>query len=615
MDQEITISVKNKMAETDFSEVVSRNGVYRLKFRLDEEWEEFPARVAVVMWAGGAAEKLFTGTECVMPQIESAESDYVLIGIYSRLGARRVASTFVRLRCDSGTPEILQQKPVLTLHEQVLSFLNEKDWSVFEEKIAEGVYSAVRVDPMGFVTEGWNVVEVGEEGAETPSEKLSAGGIFFKRKEGAYTPCYYDGERLEPLKLEGSGVASVNGKTGEITVDAASLGLADVATSGSYNDLTDKPEFSSAVTSVNGKTGEVTVDADSLGLAAVATSGNYSDLVGAPESGVYSVNGLTGAVTLDRESLGLGALAAKDKVQVGDLSTACVLSANLGMHTVTSLNIADENVIGRTIAAGAVSGEKIDENAISGGKNIAVSRDESGNFIVSAELSTGVTSVNGQTGEVTLDRESLGLGALAAKDKVQAGDLATGCVTSANLGLYTVTSTNLGQGSVNTRALATGAVTGAKLGENVIKAGENISVTRDEENNFIVSAAASAAGVSSVNGQTGEVVVSKETLGLEHVTSDRQMPLSAEVQTGVNFNELLKSGFYNLCGTEEQSCTNHPLSVENPSGKNCKWFLLVIASDDGSLCTQIAFSARKDGSVRIRTLADGAWMTWAVVCA
>ena len=68
MNQEIAISVKNKIAETDFQEVVSFNSVYRLKFDFDEEWDEYPYRVAVVMWANGVAEKLFTGTECEMPK-------------------------------------------------------------------------------------------------------------------------------------------------------------------------------------------------------------------------------------------------------------------------------------------------------------------------------------------------------------------------------------------------------------------------------------------------------------------------------------------------------------------------------------------------------------------
>ena len=50
------------------------------------------------------------------------------------------------------------------------------------------------------------------------------------------------------------------------------------------------------------------------------------------------------------------------------------------------------------------------DGAVKAGANIAVSRDEENNVVVSTALTTGVTSVNGKTGDVTVDKESLGLG-------------------------------------------------------------------------------------------------------------------------------------------------------------------------------------------------------------
>ncbi len=47
--------------------------------------------------------------------------------------------------------------------------------------VVEGTWSAVQVDTKGRVLAGAQVIEVGSEGQEEPSELLAAGGIFFKR--------------------------------------------------------------------------------------------------------------------------------------------------------------------------------------------------------------------------------------------------------------------------------------------------------------------------------------------------------------------------------------------------------------------------------------------------
>lgn len=47
--------------------------------------------------------------------------------------------------------------------------------------VTAGSYSAVTVDAKGRVTQGAQVVEIGEEGQDEPSASLAAGGLFFKR--------------------------------------------------------------------------------------------------------------------------------------------------------------------------------------------------------------------------------------------------------------------------------------------------------------------------------------------------------------------------------------------------------------------------------------------------
>lgn len=308
----IKINVADKIATTQFEEVVSFNqNTYELQFTFDTEWNAFEHRIAVVMWAGGCAEAHFTGTTCDMPAITDPDCDMAFVGVYSADGDHKIASTFVRLKCLVGAHEVLVPKRQASIQEQILSFLNLFDWSVFEKKVRAGVYSTVKVNPFGIVTEGWNLIEIGEEGQASPSANLATGGIFFRLQNGVYTLNYKTSSGLQPISFAtAAGVTSVNGQTGAVTVGASDLGLADVALSGSYNDLTDLPTIpSGGVTSVNGQTGAVTIGASNLGLADVALSGSYNDLTDLPEitsGGVTSVNGQTGAVMVTKTAIGLG---------------------------------------------------------------------------------------------------------------------------------------------------------------------------------------------------------------------------------------------------------------------------------------------------------------------
>lgn len=659
MNQEIAISVKNKIAETDFSEVVSFNSVYRLKFDFDEEWDEYPSRVAVVMWAGGAAEKLFTGTECVMPQISSMDADTVLIGAYSKLGEKRIASSFVRLRCEAGAGGFPQPKPTATLHEQVLSFLNEKDWSLFADKVAEGIYSAVRVNRKGLVTEGKKIIEVSKDASASPAD-LAPGGVFFRLKDGVYTLYYYNGNSLEELTLTSGnlghtlkiGEQSFNGtadvtvtlgklakkdlvqqgdlSTGCVTaenlanggVTAQKLGaaavitekIADKAVSGSKladdavkagdHTAVSRDESGSVVVSakdvvfsVNGERGDVVIDQDSLGLADVAYSGNYRDLIGAPDTGVYSVNGQTGRVWIDKDTLGLADIAISGSYyDLVDAPESGVFSVNGQTGNVT--------LTGEALGLAKV--------ATSGSYNDLTDK---------PTFEAAVTSVNGLTGDVMLTRSDLGLGALATKDLVMRDDLSAGCIGSSELRSGAVLSEHLSSLCVGTKKLegsavttpkiAENAVTGAKIADETIKAGTNISVTRDKSQNFVISTEVTT-GVTSVNGQTGDVTVDKQSMGLGSLTADRQFPLINDAESATDFNDLT-SGAYCVIGSSSHVWTHFPISLENLSGSDCVWFLLAISDAAGSHCVQFAVSGKKDGIVCTRTMTDGAWTNWMTV--
>ena len=578
--QTITIRVNGKRAETDFGDLVSFNeNSYRLHFEFDSEWDSYSNRVAVVLWAGGCREKLFTGTECDMPAVSSTDCDTALVGVYSADGAgKRIASSFVRLRCLAGAYCEPEEAPQKTLHEQILDLLNEYDFSALEEKVTPGSYSAVDVNAYGFVTGGKQIVEVGGVGQTQPSASLADGGIFFRKEEDGFTLCYYEDGSLVPITGigggEGGAVSSVNGQTGAVTISKYDLGLADVAISGSYNDLEDLPA-PAAVTSVNGQTGAVTISKNDLGLADVALSGSYNDLEDLPApAAVTSVNGQTGAVTISKNDLGLADVALSGSYN--DLEDLPAPAA------VTSVN-------GQT---GAVTISKNDlglaEVAISGSYNDLLDKP-------TAVGGGAVSSVNGQTGAVTISKYDLGLADVAISgsyndllDKPTA--VGGGAVSSVNgqTGDVVISKDDLG--------LAAVALTGS------------YNDLLDKP-----TSAGGGGGVTSVNGQTGAVTISKNDLGLGLVENERQLAISDLVHYGANFNTLDDTGCYFVQGSSALPCSNAPTSEQN-SSTNCQWFVMTFSHvDAGQYVTQLAISEKSDCAIRIRNRTNNSWGSWKTV--
>ena len=621
--QTITIRVNGKRAETDFGDLVSFNeNSYRLHFEFDSEWDSYSNRVAVVLWAGGCREKLFTGTECDMPAVSSPDCDTALVGVYSADGAgKRIASSFVRLRCLAGAYCEPEEAPQKTLHEQILDLLNEYDFSALEEKVTPGSYSAVDVNAYGFVTGGKQIVEVGGVGQTQPSASLADGGIFFRKEEDGFTLCHYEDGSLVPITGigggEGGAVSSVNGQTGAVTISKYDLGLADVAISGSYNDLEDLPA-PAAVTSVNGQTGAVTISKNDLGLADVAISGSYNDLLDKPTAvgggAVSSVNGQTGAVTISKYDLGLADVAISGSYN--DLEDLPAPAA------VTSVN-------GQT---GAVTISKNDlglaEVALSG----------SYNDLEDLPDPAAVTSVNGQTGAVTISKNDLGLAEVAISgsyndllDKPTA--VGGGAVSSVNgqTGAVTISKYDLGladvaiSGSYNDlldkpTAVGGGAVSSVngQTGDVVISKDDLglAAVALTGSYNDLLDKPTSAGGgggVTSVNGQTGAVTISKNDLGLGLVENERQLAISDLVHYGANFNTLDDTGCYFVQGSSALPCSNAPTSEQN-SSTNCQWFVMTFSHvDAGQYVTQLAISEKSDCAIRIRNRTNNSWGSWKTV--
>ncbi len=373
----IQIDVADKIASTSFREVITENTDYRLKFTFDEEWEGYQTRVAIAIGQKGCSEILFTGDECALPPLGDWECEAVLVGVYAMNGEDKIASTFVRLSCRAGAgfPSYNREKGI---HDQILSFINEKDWTIFENQTAEGVYSQVTVNAHGMITAGEAVLEVGEAGQSAPLKPLAEGGLFVKREEGGVILYYRTKTGLEPLVVTGiklPAALTVAGKvfdgSAPVTLSREDFGISSAyVPCGSYTFESLPAPSAQTVGSVYNVTEAFVTDArflegegkeypagtnvaavqngerycfDALGgfvdlspyalksgLSKVATSGNYRDLLNKPIIPVTSVNGMDGDVVLDNASVGLNKV--KNQRQM-PLNEAIMYGADFNMLT------------------------------------------------------------------------------------------------------------------------------------------------------------------------------------------------------------------------------------------------------------------------------------------
>lgn len=180
-----------------------------------------------------------------------------------------------------------------------------------------------------------------------------------------------------------AGVASVNGKTGIVTLSADDVGAATKA-------YVDGKIVEPPVASVNGKTGAVTLSADDVG----ATTKAYVDSAiaaakitgqGGTPVGVASVNGKTGAVTISLEELG-GQTAAQVNAAIAGIT-----------HPVASVNGKTGTVVLSAKDVGAATTEDITQ-------------------AVAAIPAAPVQSVNGKTGAVVIDKAGVGVDGLMSKE-------------------------------------------------------------------------------------------------------------------------------------------------------------------------------------------------------
>ena len=77
----LNVSIKNKIATADDTQIVCNNSDYIVKFTFDEEWAEHDVKTMRVNYNSSFQEVVFTGDEAALPEIPNTTS--VEIGVYA----------------------------------------------------------------------------------------------------------------------------------------------------------------------------------------------------------------------------------------------------------------------------------------------------------------------------------------------------------------------------------------------------------------------------------------------------------------------------------------------------------------------------------------------------
>jgi hypothetical protein len=326
-------------------------------------------------------------------------------------------------------------------------------------RLADGGVTAAKLSPavpstsgqvLGY--DGTSLVWTsGASGDITAVETLGGSGLTGGASSGSVSLSIADGgvtgPRIAGTAIQGSGAITVDNSSGNFVVSTSAL--------------------TSAVTSI---TADGTTLADDITL-----QGSDDISVTSPSSGVFEIDftgSTSGAVTSVSGGAGIDADQTTGDVTLS-IGSGNITGAMLGGSAVqggTNVQVTRDgsdnviveapNALTSAVTSLTVDGTALtDDLTLQGGSNVTVSQ-SSGTITIDATGSTGVESLEGATGSVTLSGDVTGSNSDA---NTVAVTLNSDVVNSATVANNTLTADDLATGSVNTDELAGDAVTTTQI--------------------------------------------------------------------------------------------------------------------------------------------------------
>lgn len=294
---------------------------------------------------------------------------------------------------------------------------------------------------------------------------------FININDNVYVDIYYSADNDNKVSIELQGTNSYNDNSVAL-IEFESMGTDDIDNSFVYNL----------------ESGISTYGNGSFYLNGTDINGRIDDIVDGTTALPYpvtSVAGKTGAVTLSKSDVGLS-------------NVDNTADAAKPVSTAQATAIADAKAAG-TSAQSSISSHtanKSNPHAVTKAQVGLGNVDDVKQYSASNPPPYPVTSVAGKTGAVTLSKSDVGLPNVPNTDATNAS--------------------NISSGSLALPRIATG----------LIAAGNNISVSRSSNGVYTISAEDSGAAVTSVNGRSGAVTLSKSDVGLGNIDNVKQYSAS-----------------------------------------------------------------------------------------